>query len=77
MDWMPTLLQPADVAAHPDCPLDGSSLMPLGDDTELLSARQLHWRIKHRQQVSTLPGIPDDADVYLRWDESHMPRPTH
>lgn len=25
----------------------------------------------------TMPGIPDDADVYLLWDERDMPRPTH
>ena len=26
---------------------------------------------------SALPGIPDDADVYVLEDESCMPRPTH
>ena len=77
MDWMPTLMQAEGVAAHPDCPLDRISLMPLCDVTGGHPARQLDWRMKHRQQASTLPGIPDDADVYLLWDESHMPRPTH
>ena len=74
---MPTLLQAAGVAAYPDCPLDGIRLMPLCDDTGWHPARQLDWRMKHRQQASTLPGIPDDTDVYPLWDESHMPRPTH
>ena len=89
--------------------------------------RQLHWRMKHRQQAATIsdewkylrvdgheylfdlnadqreranlakrqperlrnmrrcweewarsmPGIPEDAAVYLLWDDSDMPRSTH
>lgn len=27
--------------------------------------------------AKTMPAIPDDAQVHLLWDESHMPRPTH
>jgi len=127
MDWMPTFLEAAGVAADPAYPLDGMSLLPLFADSNWQPERSLHWRMKHRQQAAsrsgrwkylrvegheylfdiesdareranlakrypqqllrmregweqwarTMPGIPDDADVYLLWDESDMPRPTH
>jgi arylsulfatase A-like enzyme len=127
MDWMPTMLEAAGLVCHPDYPFDGMSLLPLFMDPNWHLQRDLHWRMKHRQQASTLsgnwkylrvdgheylfdvvrdpreranlakrfperltemrarwqawaktmPGIPDDADVYLLWDENDMPRPTH
>ena len=127
MDWMPTMLEIAGVAPHPDYPMDGLSLFPMFGNPEWSAPRSLHWRMKHRQQAATIsgqwkylrvdgheylfdivsdgreranlakrhpellvemrdrwnswaktmPGIPDDAGVYLLWDESDMPRPTH
>ena len=127
MDWMPTMLAAAGLAAHPEFPMDGMDLTPLWSDPAWHPDRDLHWRMKHRQQAATLsgrwkylrvdgreylfdivqdsreranlgkrfpdrlaqmrarwddwartmPGIPDDADVYLLWDETDMPKPTH
>ena len=127
MDWMATMLEAAEVAPHPDYPLDGISLLPSFADPAWQPQRDLHWRMKHRQQAATLsgdwkylrvdgheylfdivtdpreranqgkrhhdrlrdmrqrwhdwaktmPGIPDDADVYLLWDDSDLPRATH
>jgi arylsulfatase A-like enzyme len=56
MDWMPTFLDLAGVAAHPEYPLDGWSLVPWFDEPELESPRQLFWRMKHNQQRALRDG---------------------
>jgi arylsulfatase A-like enzyme len=50
MDWVATMLAAAGVAAHPEHPLDGMSLMPVLRDPGATAARTLHWRMKHRRQ---------------------------
>lgn len=64
MDWMPTMLDIAGVRAHPDYPLDGINLRPVFTDDQWQSHRYLHWRMKHRQQASTI----SDNWKYLRVD---------
>jgi arylsulfatase A-like enzyme len=44
MDWVATFLDAADVAAHPDYPLDGRSLLKPPQN------RELFWRMKFRSQ---------------------------
>jgi len=44
MDWVATFLDAADVAAHPDYPLDGRSLLKPQQN------RELFWRMKFRSQ---------------------------
>jgi arylsulfatase A-like enzyme len=44
MDWVATFLDAADVAGHPDYPLDGVSLLERHPD------RELFWRMKFRDQ---------------------------
>ena len=56
MDWMPTMLEIAGLQSHPDYPLDGMSLLPLFAAAEWNPARDLHWRMKHRQQAATVSG---------------------
>ena len=69
MDWMPTMLDVAGVQAHPDYPLDGISLRPVFVDERWLPQRDLHWRMKHRQQASTVSGnwkyLRVDGNEYL------------
>ena len=127
MDWMATMLEATDTPPHVDYPLDGMSLMSVLNEPSWRRIRQLHWRMKHRQQAATIsdewkylrvdgheylfdlnadqreranlakrqperlrnmrrcweewarsmPGIPEDAAVYLLWDDSDMPRSTH
>ena len=50
MDWVATFLDAADVAPHPDFPLDGVSL--LGEH----SRRELFWRMKFRSQKAMRSG---------------------
>ena len=40
-------------------------------------ARLAELREQWNAWARTMPGIPDDADVYLIWGEDDMPRPTH
>lgn len=40
---------------------------------ERLAAMARRWQ----EWDSTMPPIPEDAQVHLLWDETHMPRPTH
>ena len=56
MDWSATVLDAAGVAAHPDYPLDGVSLMPVlrGDGAEF--ARPLYWRMLYRGQRALREG---------------------
>ncbi len=56
MDWMPTMLEIARLQPDPDYPLDGVSLLPLFADAKWNLTRDLHWRMKHRQQASTVSG---------------------
>jgi len=50
MDWVATFLDAADVAAHPDYPLDGASLLKES------RGRELFWRMKFRDQKAMRSG---------------------
>jgi arylsulfatase A-like enzyme len=50
MDWVATFLDAADVAPHPDYPLDGLSLLKQHPD------RELYWRMKFRDQKAMRRG---------------------
>jgi len=50
MDWVATFLDAADVAAHPDYPLDGASLLKES------RGRELFWRMKFRSQKAMRSG---------------------
>lgn len=56
MDWSATMLDAAGVAAHPDYPLDGVSLLPVLGDVAQRFARPLHWRMNHRGQRAHRDG---------------------
>jgi arylsulfatase A-like enzyme len=56
MDWMATFLELAGVAAHPDYPLEGCSLVPWLDDPSLERPRRLFWRMKHNAQKAMREG---------------------
>jgi arylsulfatase A-like enzyme len=51
MDWVATFLDAADVAAHPDYPLDGVSLL------KEHRGRELFWRMKFRDQKAMRSGV--------------------
>jgi arylsulfatase A-like enzyme len=50
MDWVATFLDAADVAPHPDYPLDGVSLL------KRHPARELFWRMNFRDQKAMRSG---------------------
>jgi arylsulfatase A-like enzyme len=50
MDWVATFLDAADVAPHPDYPLDGMSLL------KKQPGRELFWRMKFRDQKAMRSG---------------------
>ena len=50
MDWVATFLEAADVAPHPDYPLDGVSLL------RKHPGRELFWRMKFRDQKAMRSG---------------------
>jgi len=50
MDWVATFLDAADVAPHPDYPLDGVSLL------RETPGRELFWRMKFRDQKAMRSG---------------------
>jgi arylsulfatase A-like enzyme len=50
MDWTATFLDAADVAPHPDYPLDGVSLL------KEIPGRELFWRMKYREQKAMRSG---------------------
>ena len=54
MDWVPTMLEAAGVAPHPDCPLDGTSLHPVFSGRTV--ERELFWRMKFRSQKAMRSG---------------------
>ena len=65
MDWMATLLDAADVAPHPDYPLDGLSMLATLRDPEAQRSRPMYWRMKYRSQWAVIDG----PWKYLRLDE--------
>jgi len=69
MDWSATMLDAAGVAAHPDYPLDGVSLMPVLKDASKSFRRPLHWRMNHRGQEALRDGdwkyLKVDGNEYL------------
>ncbi len=69
MDWSATLLQAAGVAAHPDYPLDGMSLLPVLKNATHSFERPMHWRMNHRGQRALRDGdykyLSVDGNDYL------------
>jgi arylsulfatase A-like enzyme len=69
MDWSATLLAAAGVAAHPDYPLDGVSLLPVLRDAGASFPRPMHWRMNHRGQRAHRHGdwkyLRVDGNDYL------------
>jgi arylsulfatase A-like enzyme len=69
MDWMPTILDAAQAQANPDFPLDGISLLPQLKNPAVQVERQLHWRMKHREQKAFRTGswkyLSVDGNEYL------------
>ncbi|MDE2396497.1 MAG: sulfatase-like hydrolase/transferase [Burkholderiales bacterium] len=63
MDWSATMLDAAGVAAHPDYPLDGVSLLPVLEGGAPFE-RVMAWRMKHRGQRA----LRDGRWKYLRVD---------
>ena len=64
MDWSATLLAAAGVAADPDYPLDGVSLLPVLQQPGQRFHRPLYWRMNHRGQRA----LRDGDWKYLRVD---------
>ena len=56
MDWSATLLDAAGVAAHPDYPLDGVSLLPVLREPAAAFDRPLFFRMNHRGQRAHRDG---------------------
>ena len=56
MDWVPTFLEAAGVAPHPDYPLDGVSLLKILEVPSSNIERQLFWRMKFREQKALRSG---------------------
>jgi arylsulfatase A-like enzyme len=56
MDWVATFLEAADVAPHPDYPLDGISWLKNLEKSEAITARDLFWRMKFRDQKAVRSG---------------------
>ena len=69
MDWSATMLDAAGVAAHPDYPLDGVSLLPVLRDAAHAFDRPLHFRMNHRDQRALRVGdwkyLKVDDNEYL------------
>ena len=69
MDWTATMLDAAAVAAHPDYPLDGVSLLAVLEDSRATIARDLYWRMKFRNQKALRSGdwkyLALDGDEFL------------
>ena len=65
MDWMPTLLDAAGVAPHPDFPLDGLSTLATLRDPQATRERPMYWRMKYRSQWAAIEG----AWKYLKLDD--------
>jgi len=56
MDWVPTFLAAAGVAADPRYPLDGVDLNPLLARPDAVVERDLFWRMKFREQKAVRSG---------------------
>jgi arylsulfatase A-like enzyme len=56
MDWVPTFLEAAGVAPHPDYPLDGVSLLNNLRRPQEVLERELFWRMKFREQRAMRAG---------------------
>ena len=56
MDWVPTLLEAAGVAPHPDYPLDGASLLDVLANPGATFDRELFWRMHFRDQRAMRAG---------------------
>jgi arylsulfatase A-like enzyme len=65
MDWSATVLQAAGVAADPDFPLDGVSLLSVLQQPGQTFPRDLYWRMLYRNQRALRSG----AYKYLKVDE--------
>jgi len=69
MDWSATMLEAAGVAAGPDHPLDGVSLLPVLREPGHRFARPLHWRMNHLDQRALRDGnwkyLQVDGNEYL------------
>lgn len=69
MDWSATMLDAAGVAANPQYPFDGVSLLPVLHDATQTFARPLHWRMNHRGQLAMRDGdwkyLQVDGNEYL------------
>ena len=69
MDWSATMLDAAGVAAHPDYPLDGVSLLPVLRDAAHTFERPLYFRMNHRDQRALRVGdwkyLKVDDNEYL------------
>ena len=69
IDWSATMLDAAGVAAHPDFPLDGVSMLPVLRDAAHSFDRPLHWRMNHRGQRALRQGnwkyLRVDGNDYL------------
>ena len=56
MDWVATFLDAADVAPHPDYPVDGRSLLSVLERPSSVFQRELFWRMKFREQKAMRSG---------------------
>ena len=56
MDWLPTLLEAAGVAADPRYPSDGLSILPVLRGDQSAFARTLYWRYKSNAQRALREG---------------------
>jgi arylsulfatase A-like enzyme len=56
MDWVATMLDAAGVAAHPEYPLDGLSLLKVLETPTATFERELFWRMNHRNQRALRAG---------------------
>lgn len=56
MDWLATFLDAAQVAAHPQYPLDGMSLLPVLRRPDATIERTLYWRMNYRKQAALRAG---------------------
>ncbi len=79
MDWMPTFLDAAGVAPHPDYPLDGISLLPVLKDPRHLIERDLFWRMKFRGQKAARSGdwkyfVNDDGEFLFELSKDQRER---
>ena len=68
MDWMATILDAAGIAAHPDYPLDGLSMLAVLHNPAAVRDRPMFWRMKYRQQWAAIDG----AWKYLKLDENEF-----